>query len=242
MSVNLRYPNITGLSEKEQLAQLKSYMHQLVEQLQWAFNTIDTSNNSNAVVATPKSAETPNSSLDSQATFSAIKSLIIKSSDIVNAYYEEINRRLEGVYVAESDFGTFVEQTVQDISESSTGIEQNFSHIQQILSDIENINYSLLDTKAHIRTGLLDKGENEVPIYGLEVGQKNVVDGVEVFNKYARFTADRLSFYDQNDTEVAYISDYKLHITHVEVTGSLKLGGYLIDTTKGLSFKWVGRR
>ena len=36
MSVNIRYPNITGFSDKEQLGQIKSYLHQLVEQLNWA--------------------------------------------------------------------------------------------------------------------------------------------------------------------------------------------------------------
>ena len=32
MSMNLRYPKITGPTEKEQLAQIKSYLHQFVEQ------------------------------------------------------------------------------------------------------------------------------------------------------------------------------------------------------------------
>lgn len=32
---NFRYPNITGRSEKEQLAQIKSYLHQLVDQLNY---------------------------------------------------------------------------------------------------------------------------------------------------------------------------------------------------------------
>lgn len=33
MSFNIRYPNITALHEKEQIAQIKSYLHQLVDQL-----------------------------------------------------------------------------------------------------------------------------------------------------------------------------------------------------------------
>lgn len=33
MNFNIRYPNITALHEKEQLAQIKSYLHQLVDQL-----------------------------------------------------------------------------------------------------------------------------------------------------------------------------------------------------------------
>ena len=36
MSVNIRFPNITALTEKEQIAQIRSYLHQLVEQLNWA--------------------------------------------------------------------------------------------------------------------------------------------------------------------------------------------------------------
>jgi hypothetical protein len=33
MSINIRYPQISGVSEKEQITQIKSYLHQLVEQL-----------------------------------------------------------------------------------------------------------------------------------------------------------------------------------------------------------------
>ena len=40
MSVNFRYPNITGNSEREQIAQIKSYLHQLVEQLNFAMSTL----------------------------------------------------------------------------------------------------------------------------------------------------------------------------------------------------------
>lgn len=36
MSVNFRYPNITGRTEREQLDQMKSYLHQMVEQLNFA--------------------------------------------------------------------------------------------------------------------------------------------------------------------------------------------------------------
>ena len=243
MSIDLRYPNITGQSEREQLAQLKSYMHQLVGQLQWAFNTIDTSNNSgNIVIQTPKSASVSKlSTIDSQATFDAVKGLIIKSADIVNAYYEEVSRRLEGLYVAESDFGTYTEQTSQDIIETSTNIDNMYTNIQKILTDIENMEYTLIETKAHTRSGLLYIDENSIPIYGFEIGQKNTIDGVEVFNKYARFTSDRLSFYDQNDKEVAYISDYKLYITNVEITGTVKFGAFLLDTTSGFKLKYVGR-
>ena len=237
----LRYPYITGKSDREQLVQIKSYLHQLVGQLQYALDNVGSSS-TNVVQSAPKNtAQTPAANVDAAASFSAIKSLIIKSADIVEAYYQEISSRFEGLYVAESDFGTFVESTEQRFTQSDTDIEQLFTDLQQIFTDIENLNFTLAEVNAHIRSGLLYYDENSIPVYGLEIGQKNTVDGEEVFNKFARFTADRLSFYDQNDTEVAYISDYKLYITNAEVTGELKLGGYVIDVTDGLAFKWVGR-
>lgn len=40
MSINIRYPNLTGKTPAEQFAQIKSGIHQLVDQLNWAFSTI----------------------------------------------------------------------------------------------------------------------------------------------------------------------------------------------------------
>jgi hypothetical protein len=42
MGIELRLPNIKG-NDKEQLVQIRSYLYQLAEQLQWALNNIDTS-------------------------------------------------------------------------------------------------------------------------------------------------------------------------------------------------------
>lgn len=42
MGIELRLPNIKG-NDKEQLVQIRSYLYQLTEQLQWALNNINTS-------------------------------------------------------------------------------------------------------------------------------------------------------------------------------------------------------
>ena len=150
--------------------------------------------------------------------------LIIKSADIVNAYYEKISQKLSGEYVAQSEFGTYRETTEQTITKTSTMVEQNFTSVQQIITDLEGLQYKLIEVDAHINSGMLYYDEDGVPVYGLEIGQRTDIDGVEVFNKYARFTSDKLSFYDSNGNEVAYISDKKLYITHIEVTGSFSIG------------------
>ena len=298
MAYNLRYPMITGASEREQLAQIKTYLYQFVDQLQWALNNIETVQTNYTV----KASEQPykkDEEKGAKATFDALKPLIIKSADIVNAYYDEVSKRLEGLYVAKSTFGTYAEETAHNISENSTSITRAFTNIQVVSSNVETIsdeigaldsdiqgvkqgvdsnikvitnevgaldskidsakdeisadiknikrnidtlNNSIIEVNSNIRSGVLYYTDNEVPVYGLEIGQKNFVDGVEVFDKYARFTSDRLSFYDHNDSEVAYISDYKLYIRNVEITSTYKIGGFqdVVMANSDVVTKWVG--
>ncbi len=244
MSINLRLPNITEPTADGKLRQIQSYLYQTVEQLNWALNALETGT-SGATVVQSKGA-TVGSSGDAQqdaaASFNELKALIIKSADIVNAYYEKINARLVGEYVAQSDFGTFIEQTEGLINANSTEIEQLYTNLQQIITDIDNVEHTLIEVNAHIKSGLLDYEDDGTPIYGLEIGQRNEIDGVEVFNQYARFTADELSFYDSNGMKVAYISDNKLYIAHIEITGSLSQGGFVDTTLSDLSIitRWVG--
>ena len=240
MSVNIRLPNITGHTDAEKLMQVQSYMYQLVEQLNYALANVE--KEATQIVQASSAASTTTEEKDPVTSFNAIKALIIKSADIVNAYYDEINTRLEGVYVAESAFGSYAEKTTADIKANSTNINTLFSNIQTIITDIESLEHGVLEANAYINSGLLYYDNAGVPVYGLEIGQMNEIDGVEVFNKFARFTSDKLSFYDQNDNEVAYVSDRKLYITIVEVTGSFVMGGF-VDTVladKSIVTKWVG--
>ena len=241
MGMDIRLPNINASTEEGQLMQIKSYLYQFAEQLKYAISALEAGGATSGEADRQEISASPAETATPGSTFNSIKSLIIKSADIVNAYYEEINRRLEGEYVAQSEFGTYSEQTSQTISENSTAIEQVFNNIQQITSALEEVKHTLIEVNAYMKSGLLAYDDNGVPIYGLEVGQRNTVDGEEIFNKYARFTANRLSFYDQNDTEVAYMSDYKFYITNGEITGTLKLGAFLIDTRTGFKLKYEGR-
>ena len=106
---------------------------------------------------------------------------------------------------------------------------------------MEGLYDSALATNAYLKSGLLDSKSDGTAVYGLEIGQTNSIGGETVFDKFARFTADRLSFFDSNDVEVAYISDYKLYITNAEITGSLWLSGrFKICYNGGLAFQWIG--
>lgn len=238
MSYDISYPNINAPTEAGKLEQVKSYLHQLSEQLNFALNTIETRSSNGSGTASQvggKTSSTANSDEEKQATFSAIKSLIIKSADIVDAYYEEIEKRLESIYVAQSEFGTYIDQSIQNITTGATGITQEFTSLQQIIDELGNVMEN--STKGYIKTGELYKeAETDIPVYGVEVGQTDA-DGS--FRSYARFINKRLSFFD-GETEVAYLSNQKLYITHAEITDTLTLGEYKIETNNGLVFRWVG--
>ena len=239
MSFNITLPNITAPDERGQIKQIRSYLFQLADQLKWALNSIDSGGTKALQQVNNKSVTKEITEEEAQDTFNSVKALIIKSADIVNAYSEEISEKFSGEYVAKSDFGTYTENTEQTITKNSTSIDQLFTNVQKISSKLDSLEDSLIEVKARIKSGILYYDDNGVPIYGLEIGQTNDINGVEVFNKYARFTSDKLSFYDKNDTEVAYISDYKLYITNAHITGTLTLGRYEFDTSNGLAIKWV---
>ena len=241
MSIDIRLPNINAANEQGQLSQMRSYLSQLVEQLNWALNTVQDGAVQTVVqpMTAPTVSGTAAAEQEAQDTFNSIKSLIIKSAEIVNAYYETMRLRMDGEYVAESDFGVYRRTTAAELSATIDSVNQLYTDLQSVEETADGAYDSVRAVTANIKTGLLYTNESGVPVYGLEVGQRNVENGVESFRKYARFTANRLSFYDQNDTEVAYISDYKLFITQAQITGSITLGRYVADMSDGLAFKWV---
>lgn len=239
MGANIRLPNITAKDTEGKMTQMQSYMHQLVEQLNWALDTVDS-----AIVGNPnniKMSSAQSSSMSEQDaldTFNAIKALIIKSADIVLAYEDAMKETFNGIYVAQSDFGTYQRQTSLDILTNSTGITEVYKNLQAITN--ANGTGSLDDLQksvdAYIKRGLLGTDKNGNEVYGIAVGQ--TIDGE--FKSSAWFTPNKLSFFDDGGVEVAYISDHMLYIENAVFLGTVNFGGYQLDTSDGLAFLWGG--
>ena len=238
MSVNIRFPNINATTEAGKLQQMQSYMHQLVEQLNWALNTVEAAQSGNASPAIVYRQSEDASSKEAEDTFNSIKALIIKSADIVKAYETTIFSDFNGKYFAESDFGTYIEDTNRKVEENSKGVTDVFTNVQTIESDLGALEDDVRTTNAYIKRGLRFYDEDGNAVYGIEVGQTNE-DGT--FLKYARFISDRLSFFDRNGDEVAYIGAGCLYVNGKTVfLGEVQLGGYKTDTSDGLAFTWIG--
>ena len=106
--INLRFPQITGFTEKEQLVQIKSYLHQLVQELNWVLTNMQSGNTTET-----NSNNQPATGLLSEETFLELKALLIQSSDTLNAYYDKINAKLEGFYLKQDVFSKYKEEVSQ---------------------------------------------------------------------------------------------------------------------------------
>lgn len=255
MSVDIRLPNITATTTDGQMAQMQSYMHQLVQQLNWALNTLDGAlggNTSSIVMSNRFKGVSTEESLD---IFNSLKDLIIKSADIVEAYEETLTRRFNGKYFAESDFGTYIKNTTNTIKTTSENINETFNKVEAITNEdgTGKLDVYVQETEAYVKRGLLGKDKDGKDVYGVAVGETK--DGN--YTKYAWFTAGKISFFDANGNEVAYISSQKLYITDAHFLGAVefegtakfkdavefevtvKVGHYSMDTSDGLIFNWI---
>ena len=155
----------------------------------------------------------------------------------IEATAKEVTQLFSDKQTIVTDIGTLKSNT-DGLSDQVKDLADNSKSMGKSLDDLYQ---QTLLTNAYIKSGLLYYKEDGTPVYGLEIGQTNSVDGQNVFDKFARFASDRLSFFDSNDVEVAYISDYKLYITNAEITGSLWLSGkFKIYYNGGLAFQWIG--
>lgn len=242
MSVDIRLPNITAKDEAGQLKQMQAYMYQLVEQLNWALNTVEAAQSGTVAPGVVVHKGTDTDLPNAENTFNSIKALIIKSADIVKAYEQTILSNFNGTYFAESDFGTFIEETNRKVEENSKGVTEAYANIQSITNadgtgTLDILANDVRTTNAYIKRGLLGYDSKGNAVYGIEVGETNQ-DGA--FLKYARFISDRLSFFDLNGDEVAYIGAGCLYVNGKTVfLGEIQLGGYKTDTTDGLAFTWI---
>ena len=80
MSVDIRLPNINSTTDAGQIAQIRSYLYQFAEQMQWALNTIESGNTTSVDITATKKTGGAAESDDFESNFNSVKSLIMKSA------------------------------------------------------------------------------------------------------------------------------------------------------------------
>lgn len=257
MSFKFQLPSLT---ENMSNQQLRSYLQQMSEQLEYALNNMDVDS------FTPQAAE---KLIDNSAEATAeqvnesaanLRAMIIKNAEIIESAMDELTTNLHGEYAAlSSQFGEYRETTDARISANATGITQAYSYTSTIDSkyntitgnldnDIDslangavaaNSNYRV-DVSAYIKTGLLYY-DGLTPVYGVGIGQDIETSLGQRQGLYAVYTAGRMAFY-KNDQEIAYFQNDKLYVVKSEFAESIKMGDWLLeqDDVHGFSIKYLG--
>ena len=229
--MELRLPNLTGKTEKEQLEQIKSYLFTTVRQLNWALQNIEKSEEETKVVVEKMEAKA--SSPDAvQDSFNALKNLIIKDADIVQAYGEKISKDLESTYVAQSTFGTYQREV-------NATLEATADVAQQSIEAVETIGENQRITEGYVKTGIIGY-DNNGAVIGVEI--KSGTDGEP--KVFARYTAKGTELFNEYGNPTIVLQEGKTKFSgNVSLTGAnaaLSMNGFVLDPSDGLGLYWEG--
>lgn len=127
MSVNIRYPNITATNEKEQLAQIKSYLHQLVENLNYAMSTIGKSSGTGENTSSEKTKTASTVTVEVQGgemSYYELRTLIIQDLQKVNDLFDQLYRELEedkanGEFTPVKGVDYFTEEEINSVAKDA---------------------------------------------------------------------------------------------------------------------------
>ncbi len=227
---------------------LYSYLYRMAEQINVALEAVEGSGGS----ASPMGLGTELSPA-AQNTQDELKALIVNTAETVRREMDRLETVLRSNYEAVSNqWGVYKEQMHNTITATAEGIVQQYgfvSDIESLEAQASGFEQYRISTEGFIRQGFVERNEAGVPIIGIAIGQgltgvETVVDGQTVLEldesqSCAFYTAERVSF-RIGGREVAYLSNRRLYVADVEVTGGLRLGKWLLDGRDGLMVKYIG--
>ena len=216
-------PPVLQGDERTQLRQLNGYLYTISNKLNEALMnvTIQAAQEVEQRITQGKPAE-------ENAQYTTLKSLIIKTAEIVRTEMEEISTQLHSETEAiSSQFGELEQTLDATIRATAEGVLQDY-HYSELVHDTQTNTYYRTQANQRIFSGLI----NDNPVeYGIAIGEGVTAydqDGNPYLNqnaKCATFTMNRMSFW-QGNVELAYFSSGRFYITNGEITNSLQIGNF----------------
>ncbi len=245
-------PPQAGIKEENVLY---SYLYRMSEKLNLALRELSPQAIERTITEITRKSEEGQGKSRERAiheTYRQLKGLITSTANTVREEMDVLEEGLKGEYLAISDFGTYQEQMSADMVATARDVVLGYGYdaklstvdnkADQLAASLSSLNaaFQKLDTynthtEQYIKAGLLYFDENNIPRYGVAVGENLttiVQNGQEVLRREglaATFTSDRMSFW-QNGIEVAYVSNNKLYIRVVEILERLGIGKWVIET------------
>ena len=255
---DIRLPNISASADMQtQMAQMRSYMYQMVEQLNWALSAMDGGASAReqrlpGQTAVPASDDKKED--DTNQRMANLRDLIIKSADVVRQEMDRLATELKGSYVAQSEFGDYLERISQRIEADPSQLSQYFKFASDIRADVDRVGVDFAsyktDVEGYIRQGIVGY-DGTVPIIGIAIGQdirtsqtgveteQGVYDVIDKSSNMSVWTTEKLSFYIGGQ-EAAYFSNGKLTVAQIAADRITGAGEWDVSFTRGVKFKWIG--
>lgn len=250
----IRQPPILRGTQTQQIQQLRAYLFQISRELETTLRTLGVEDQkTRRILSGAADAETK---AEMQSGLTNLKSLILKTADLVQVEMDKLETELRSSYVASSDFGTYQEDIIQRITAMDGQIEQAIADTVTISDTLHGVSTEFdayrIETQGYIRQGIVGYA-NAVPIIGIAIGQDIAVTGetetvdeveyqvIDTSSNMSVWTPEKLSFYI-NGAETAYFSNGALYVGNVIVTGKLYLGehGWEISYQNGFAIKYTG--
>ena len=238
-------PLLTG-STPDQLQSLYAYLFRLSQSLNIALEAAPQPVTGRAlpgsVPGTPGSGD-----------YSGLHSLILTTAQTVRREMDRLETVLRGQTEAVSDqFGSFKETLTSTITATAREVVQSYGYdaaIQALDRENNRLDVQQRKTEGFIRSGFIDYAPDGTPLVGIAIGQNLSSQTVETQGQTLEqfdpaqsctfYTAEKVSFRMQG-REIAYVSNRKLYIGDVQITGSAQLGPWRMGAEKGLTVQWIG--
>ena len=221
-----------------QLNQLYRYLFKLSEQLNASLETTD---KQYAKVLQTKSGSGAASGMvtpQEDQQYRELRSLIIKTADIVNQNMDRVVTQLRSEYQAISEeWGEFEQNIERTIIDTAKNTIEQFDYSELIEGIDKTVmggttQYSIASL-GYIKRGIIGFDEQNFPIYGIAVGTqlegKTVIkDGkeytvIDTTHNLATYTSDRISFW-VNGVERAYFTADTLYVRRIKVIEGIDIG------------------
>jgi len=206
MGRRIELPQLPKGEAQEQLQALYSYLYRMAEALNNNLAEIGNGDFTDEEMVTVREIVGQDETAQgAMAEAETLKSLIIKTAQLIKNEIDAYNLKLIGTYTAEGKLGRYVRKTRLDVDVTPTGITQNYT-FQDIIQGLKTYE---VNAKNYIKTGLL-RTVSSVPVYGVAIGKDVVTfseDGTETYNdgnKVAELTADELSFWQSGNKVASY--------------------------------------
>lgn len=243
-------PPMPGGSLSQQIQQQYAYLFQLAQMLNLSMQQLESGESVERQVAVASQSEKE----AREQTAASLKSLIVKTADVVRSEIEAVRGSLSGTYVAQSDFGSYVEHISQEIEEDPTKIARYFKFASDIQAKAEKMGTDFsaykTETEGYIRQGIV-RYDGTVPVIGIAIGQDiqttatgvetetGVFDEIDTRSNMSVWTTEKLSFYIGGQ-EAAYFSNGKLTVAQIATDRIVGAGKWDVRFESGVKFKWIG--